>query len=161
MEKRDLYDKNKNVTGKFIYKDDNIPDKYYELIVVIFIKNSADQFLIQRTSVSKGHKWASTGGHPVMGQSSKEGILTEVKEELGIDLPKEKIQYVTTIMKKKHIVDLYYITIDINIENLKLQSSEVESVEWLTRKEIEDLINSKKFHKTHGILFHEIINYLE
>lgn len=74
MEKRDLYDKDKNVTGKTIFKGDPIPSNYYELIVVIFIENDEGKFLIQRTSQSKGHDLASTGGHPIHGQSSFDGI---------------------------------------------------------------------------------------
>ena len=161
MEKRDLYDKNKNVTGKTIFKDDPIPTHYYELIVVIFIENDEGKFLIQRTSQEKGHKLSSTGGHPIHGQSSLDGIIMEVQEELGYTLAKEDVQYVVTVTRNKHIVDLYYTKQNINIEDLVLQASEVESVTWLTREEIEEFINNKEFQKSHGKLFHELIKYLD
>lgn len=161
MEKRDLYDKDKNVTGRTIFKGDPIPPNYYELVVVIFIENDEGKFLIQRTSKAKGHELASTGGHPIHGQSSIEGILMEVQEELGYTLLKEDIKFVTTVTRNKHIVDLYYTKQNINIDDLLLQASEVESVTWLTREEIEKLINNKEFHKNHGILFHELLKHLD
>ena len=46
MEKRDLYDINKNLTGETIYKGEQIPKDRYILVVLIFIQNSKGEFLI-------------------------------------------------------------------------------------------------------------------
>lgn len=46
MEKRDLYDINRKLTGKTIYKDEEVPDGNYILVVLAFIKNSKNEFLI-------------------------------------------------------------------------------------------------------------------
>ena len=81
MEKRDLYDKDKNLTGKTIYKNFPIPKGYYILVVLIFIQNSEGKFLIQKRSKLKNGKFATTGGHPKAGETSIEGAITEVKEE--------------------------------------------------------------------------------
>ena len=40
MEKRDLYDFNRNLTGKTIFKGDPIPDNNYIIVVLVFIQNS-------------------------------------------------------------------------------------------------------------------------
>ena len=47
MEKRDLYDINRNLTGETIYKGDSIPDGKFILVVLSFIQNSKGEFLIQ------------------------------------------------------------------------------------------------------------------
>ena len=39
MEKRDLYDENKKLTGKTIFKDEEIPENYYILVVVLLLQN--------------------------------------------------------------------------------------------------------------------------
>lgn len=88
-------------------------------------------------------------------------VLMEFQEELGYSLSKNEVKYITTVKRKKHIVDLYYTKQNINIDELELQASEVESVTWLTREEIEEFIDNKEFHKNHGILFHELIKYLD
>lgn len=46
----------------------------------MFIQNSAGKFLIQKRSEEKNGKFATMGGHPKSGESSIEGILTEVEE---------------------------------------------------------------------------------
>ena len=40
MEKRDLYNENKELTGKTIYKNEEIPEGYFILMVVAFIENN-------------------------------------------------------------------------------------------------------------------------
>lgn len=64
MEKRDLYDENRNLTGKMIFKNFPIPNGYYILVVLIFIQNTEGKFLIQKRSKIKNGKFATTGGHP-------------------------------------------------------------------------------------------------
>ena len=79
MEKRDLYDENKILTGKTIYKGQEVPKGRYYITVVVFIQNDKDEFLIQKRVAKKDGKWATTGGHPVSGKTSKQGIITEIK----------------------------------------------------------------------------------
>ncbi len=47
MEKRDLYDKDRNLADKTIFKNFPIPKGHYILVVLIFIQNSEGKFLIQ------------------------------------------------------------------------------------------------------------------
>ncbi len=56
MEKRDLYDENKKLTGLSIYKDEEIPKNNYILIVVLISQNEENKFLIQkRSKIKDGH----------------------------------------------------------------------------------------------------------
>ena len=48
MEKRDLYDKNRNLIGKTIYKGESVPEGSYIIVVLIYIQNSKGEFLIQK-----------------------------------------------------------------------------------------------------------------
>ena len=61
MEKRDLYDADRNLTGETIFKGEKIPENKYILVVLSFIENSDGKFLIQKRSVQKNGKFASTG----------------------------------------------------------------------------------------------------
>ena len=53
MEYRDLYDKNRNLTGKTIAKDEKTPEGYYILIVVCFMENTEGKFLMQKDPYKK------------------------------------------------------------------------------------------------------------
>lgn len=161
MEKRDLYDRNKKLTGKFIYKGDKVPKDSYYAVVVIFIQNSEDSFLIQKRSAVKGGKWATTGGHPKAGETSITGLYTEVAEELGLDISNESnIELFKTIFDEDCFVDLYYLKKDINIDSLKLQEEEVSDVMWATKDEIETLIINNEFHNSHIKMYRDCLDYL-
>ncbi len=106
----------------------------------------------------KGGKWATTGGYPKSGESSLEGIITEVKEELGITINNP------ILFKQAHgkdtICDLYYIRKNIDIENIKIQQEEVDNVKWASIEEIEHLMQNNKFNKGHYMMFKDCLNFL-
>ena len=56
-EKRSLYDKNSNLTEKFYFKGDKIPENYYPMVVMVAIQNSKGEFLMQKRVESKGGDW--------------------------------------------------------------------------------------------------------
>lgn len=164
MEKRDLYDKNKNLTGKTIFKNFPIPNGCYILVVLIFIQNSDGKFLIQKRSKIKNGKFATTGGHPKSGQTSLEGAITEVKEEIGLDISNKDIKLFFSGKSDttKVFCDDYYMKMDIpNIENLKLQKSEVDSIYWFSVDEIKKLMQEGKFFASHYDDFEILLNWLE
>ena len=151
MEKRDLYDINRNLTGETIYKGESIPPDRYILVVLSFIQNSDGKFLIQKRSKIKDGKYASTGGHPKSGETSLQGIITEVKEELGLTIFPNELNLIFSGREDSEQVffDIYYLKKDFDISNLVLQKDEVESVEWFSMKEIKELINNGLFLKNH------------
>ena len=53
MEVRDLYDKDRNLTGETILKGEQIPENRYIIVMLIFIQNSEGKFLIQKRSKQK------------------------------------------------------------------------------------------------------------
>lgn len=163
MEKRDLYDEERKLTGETIFKGEAIPDGKYIVVVLTYIQNSDGKFLIQKRSKIKNGKYATTGGHPKSGESSIEGIITEVKEEIGLEIKKEdlRVYYSGKSDDEKVFWDDYYIKMDIDdIESLKLQESEVESVQWFSADEIKELMRQGKFFKNHYEEFEILINWL-
>lgn len=160
MEKRDLYDENKKLTGETIFKGETIPKGRYYITVVIFIQNEAGEFLIQKRVMKKDGRWATTGGHPVSGESSKQGIITEIKEELGIDVKSENIQLFKTIKTEDDFVDLYYLKENVNIENVVVQQEEVEKAKWASIEEIKNMIQNDEFSESHTEFFGMCLEFL-
>lgn len=160
MEKRDLYDKEKNLTRETIYKGDKVPSGRYYITVLAWIQNDDGKFLIQKRALKKDGKWSTTGGHPVSGQTSEQGIYTEIKEELGLDLRNEKIKLFKTIKTEDDFVDLYYIKANVNINNIVLQEEEVENVKWATTSEIEKMISNGEFSESHAEFYNYCMKYL-
>jgi 8-oxo-dGTP diphosphatase len=159
MEKRDLYDKNRVLTDRVFYKGDNVPDGYYFMTVVVWIENSKGELLIQKRTESKNGMYGTTGGHPKSGESSCEGLLTEIKEELGLDLSDYDFELITTMKSHRRFLDIYYVKADIDIKECILQDDEVESVKWMNGEEIHKLIDDNKFMSSHVSMYEEYLKY--
>lgn len=129
------------------------------MMVVIFIQNNNNEFLIQKRSLDKGGKWATTGGHPKSGESSLQGIITEVKEELGIKINNPIL--FKQANGKNTICDLYYIKDDIDISKITIQKEEVENVKWASIDEINNLMNNGEFNKGHYMMFKDCLDFLD
>ena len=80
MERRDLYDENRQLLNKTIEKGEKIPTGCFILVVMAFIENQEGKYLVQKRSELKGGEWSFTGGHPKHGESSLDGVKTEVLE---------------------------------------------------------------------------------
>ena len=130
----------------------------------MFIQNSEGEFLIQKRSEIKNGKYATTGGHPKSGENSVQGIISEVKEEIGLELNPNDLQlYYTGKSDFERVFwDDYYIKIDIDdIKSLTLQKEEVESVCWLSIDEIYSLMKENKFLKNHYEEFEILFKWLK
>lgn len=160
MEYLDLYDENRNLTGeKVLRSKDMVPTlgKYIS-IVIVFIENSEGKFLIQKTSKEKGSVFATTGGLVKSGSTPDDTIVTEIKEELGINIDINELKLVKTIKRGFAFQDTYYLKKDIDINELTLQKEEVEYVEWLSVDEINNLIKNEEFRKGNVEPFKYITN---
>lgn len=142
-------------------KGQDYPRNRKILVVAIWIQNQKGEFLIQKRSEQKDGKWATTGGHPTTGQSSLEGIITEVQEEIGLDISYEHVILFDSNYDEKVFCDLYYLNKEVDSEALVLQKEEVSEVKWATIEEIENLYRLHQFKKSHYEMFHICLDYLK
>lgn len=147
----DIYDKNKQKTGKLIKRGELLKEDEYHLIVHIWIKNSKGEFLIQQRSetVKNPLVWSATGGSVVAGEDSYTGAIREVKEELGLDLTNHNGYLFDSSLyeedNQKYWCDTYLYFIDLDINTLKLQEEEVKQVKYEKMEIIKEMMNNKQF----------------
>ena len=159
-ELRDLYDINSNKTNKTYRKGDLIPEGYYPMVVMVVIRNSNGEFLMQKRVESKGGDWGVTGGHPKSGETPIEGIITEVKEELGLDFSKENFIEYDSGCDGKDCYKMYFVTKDININDITIQQEELSEVRWFTMDELKGMVNSGELNENQIACFNKVCNYL-
>ena len=164
MEKRDLYDKDRKLTGKTVFKGEETPEGSYIIVCLAFIQNSDGKFLIQKRSERKNGLYATTGGHPKSGEDSLQGTITEVEEDIGLKLKPEQLElYFGGRSEEERVFwDDYYVKIDIDdISKLMLQEEEVAGLEWFTEEEIHQLMREGKFFKNHYEEFEILVDWLK
>ena len=159
-ELRDLYDINSNKTNKTYRKGDLIPEGYYPMVVMVVIRNSKGEFLMQKRVETKGGDWGVTGGHPKSGETPIEGIITEVKEELGLDFSKEDFIEYDSGCDGKDCYKMYFVTKNININDITIQQEELSKVRWFTMDELKGMVNSGELNEDQIACFNKVCNYL-
>lgn len=92
MELWDLYTEDRVKTGETHIRGNALPKDKYHLVVNVWIKNSNGKYLISQRSETKSVnplKYECVGGSVLKDESSIDGAVREVKEEVGIDLKPE------------------------------------------------------------------------
>ena len=107
----------------------------YKLSCFVWIINDENQILIQQrlaTAKKCPNMWSTTGGGAKAGEDSITGTLTELKEELGINLSKEDLTFIGSFIRFNDFVEIFVANINIDINNVKIAKDEVQNVEWVT-----------------------------
>lgn len=149
MELWDIYDIDRNKTGRTIQRGETLAGGDYHLVVHVCIFNAKGQMLIQqRQSFKEGwpNLWDITvGGSAVSGESSQTAAEREVLEELGIRLDLQGVRPHFTIQFGDGFDDIYLIEQEVDLSGLKLQYEEVQDAKWADREEVLELLKKGAF----------------
>ncbi len=113
--------------------------------VHVVVINSRGEILVQKRQADKdvfSDMWdISCAGHLEPYESSRDGGVRELKEELGIDVSGAKLELLFRLnvsvtakgglIKDNEIGDVYLLRMDLAVENLVIQESEVSEVKWM------------------------------
>lgn len=161
MEYWDLYDKNKNKINKTVKRGDTLKEGEFHLVANAWVKNSKGEFLISQRAAHRSHSlmWECTGGSAVCGETSLDAAVRELKEELNVDVLKEKGKYIGSTLRYypncDDILEVWLFSKDVDINSVKIQE-EVNDVKWATSQEIHNLCENNKFEA--NAFFQEIID---
>ena len=90
MEYWDIYDKNKQKTGRTMKRNDwRLKDEEYHLTVLGIVVRPDGKFLITKRVMTKNWApgwWEVPGGGVQAGEESREAVNREILEETGLDV---------------------------------------------------------------------------
>ncbi len=149
MELVDLYDENRVPLGRVAERHAKKGQGEYRMVVHVCIFNSLGQLLIQRRSPEKTvwpELWdVSVGGGVDAGETSRQGAVREVSEELGYDLDLTGLRPAVTVNFEGGFDDFFVVTRDLDLQGLRLQKEEVSDVRWVTLEESLDMLDRGEF----------------
>lgn len=155
MELWDIYDRNKQKTGRTMKRNDwCLKDGEYHLTVLGVIARSDGRFLITQRVMTKswapGH-WEVSGGAAIAGESSREAVNREVLEETGLDVSHAEGGYLFSYHRENpgegdnYFVDIYRFILDFDESDLHLQEAETLGYRLATPAEIKALADQGIF----------------
>ena len=118
MELWDIYDENKQRTGRTMVRNDwNMADDEFHLTVIGVVVRPDGKYLITKRSEDKSWApgwWEIPGGGVTAGEESEDAIKREILEETGLDVSNAQGGYVFSYRRDNHqeknnyFVDIYY-----------------------------------------------------
>ena len=155
MEYWDIYDANKNRTGRLMKRNDwCLKDGEYHLSVLGVVARPDGRYLITKRVMTKAWApgwWEVSGGAAQAGEESYDAVLREVREETGLDVSNAEGGYVFTYHRENpgegdnYFVDVYRFVLDFKEEDLKLQTEETDGYRLATTEEIKALADQGIF----------------
>ena len=149
MEYWDIYDKNKQKTGRTMKRNDwCLKDDEYHLTVLGVVARPDGRFLITQRVMTKAWApswWEVSGGAAMAGEESLDAVLREVKEETGLDVSGAQGGYMFSYHRENpgegdnYFVDIYRFVLDFDEKDLKLQDAETLGYKLATADEIREL----------------------
>ncbi|MGE7952008.1 NUDIX hydrolase [Lysinibacillus xylanilyticus] len=147
MEVWDVYDKNRSKTNKSHVRGAKLADGDYHIVVHVWIRNNKGEILLTKRHKDKSfpNLWECPGGSILAGESSLDGVIREVKEEIGINLSRSNGKMIKSERRDAYndFYDVWLFDQSFEIPETVLQEDEVSDIKWVTKSELENMYNSK------------------
>ena len=148
MEFWDIYDENKQRTGRTMKRNDwCLKDGEYHLTVLGVVRHTDGRFLISKRVMTKAWApgwWEVSGGGVMAGEDSIDAVKREIIEETGLDVTGWDGGYMFTYKRENpgegdnYFVDVYRFTADFDEKDIHMQEEETEGYKLATLEEIEE-----------------------
>jgi len=149
MEIVDVYDENRQATGRTMERYADPSSGSYRTVVHVCVFNRTGAMLIQKRVKEKRiwpERWDVTiGGGVDQGETSRQAAEREFREELGYPLDLRGFRPALTVNFEGGFDDFYLLIRDIDLGELTLQREEVSEVRWATIPEILGMVDREEF----------------
>ena len=146
MEYGDIYDADRNLTGRLHRRGTPWKRGEYGLIVCVWVYDGKGKILLTQRAPEKSFPgtWENSGGAAQAGETSRQAIARELYEETGIRAAEEDFELLATRRDRDSFFDFYCLRNDTKLEDIVLQEGETTDVRWATFSQIHQMIWEKK-----------------
>ncbi len=146
MELNDIYDENRNLTGRVHQRGTPWKPGEYGLVVCVWVYDGLGHLLLTRRAKEKSFAgtWENSGGAVKAGETSRRAIARELFEETGIRAEPEEFEYLDTDRDRNVFYDHYCIQRRVRLKDIVLLPGETDDVMWASFGKIHWMIRTGK-----------------
>lgn len=147
---------------------------WHKAIVVQIISTDNKRVLLQKRSANKRmwpNLWdVASGGHVLTGELGYQAGIREAKEELGVDLKRDELEFIGATTSEniqkdiinRHYNEYYIVHKDIDLNDITIQEDEVQEVKWFNVEELKKRVDNNFEGLTDKVeLWHYLIKYFD
>ena len=144
MELNDIYDKDRNRTGKVHRRGTPWKKGDYGLVVCVWVYDGKGNILLTRRAKEKSFAgtWENSGGAAQAGEDSRQAIARELYEETGIRAAEAEFELLSTARDRTAFYDFYCLKRDVPVEQIVLQPGETDAAQWASFAKIHEMIEA-------------------
>ena len=155
MEFNDVYDENRNLTGKVHARGTPWEAGEYGVVVCVWVYDGRGHLLLTRRAKEKSFPgtWENSGGAAKAGETSLEAIVRELYEETGIRAEPEEFELLDSDRERNIFYDHYCLRKAVKIKDVTLLPGETDDVMWASFGKVRWMIRTGKICKIIGNQF--------
>lgn len=144
MEYNDIYNENRELTGRVHLRGTPWLVGEFGLVVCVWVHDGHGRILMTRRAPEKtfAGTWENSGGAAKAGEDSITAICRELWEETGIRAGTEEFQLLRTVRDKNTFFDHYCLKCQVPVEQIVLLPGETDDAKWVTFEEIHRMIET-------------------
>ena len=151
----DIYDKDRNLTGRVHRRGTPWQPGEYGVVVCVWVYDGQGHLLLTRRAKGKSFAgtWENSGGAVKAGENSREAIARELFEETGIRAEPEEFEFLDTDCDRNIFYDHYCIKRKVALKNIVLLPGETDACMWASFGKVRWMIHTGKICKIIGKQF--------
>ena len=155
MEFNDIYDQNRNLTGRVHRRGTPWGPEEYGVVVCVWVYDGSGHLLLTRRAKGKSFAgtWENSGGAAKAGETSRQAIARELFEETGIQADPEEFEFLDTDRERNIFYDHYCLRRKVRLNEIVLQPGETDDAMWASFGKVHWMIRSGKICKIIGNQF--------
>lgn len=141
----DIYDAGRRRTGRVQRRGKPMKHGEYGLVVCVWVSNGAGRLLLTKRAPEKKsfpNTWENSGGSAWAGETSRQAIARELREETGIRAPEEAFRLLESARGGEAFFDFYFLCCPAPLPEIVLQPGETSDAKWVTLDEVREMIRS-------------------
>lgn len=146
MEFNDIYDKDRNLTGRIHKRGTPWRRGEYGLVVCVWVYDGCGKVLLTRRAPQKTYAgtWENSGGAAQAGETSRKAIARELFEETGIRAGEDEFELIGSDRDRNAFYDFYCIKRQTPLGQIVLLPGETDDAKWVTLEEVHEMIRRKE-----------------
>ena len=156
MEWNDVYDENRNLTGRVHKRGTPWGPGEYGLVVCVWVYDGNGRILLTRRAKGKSFAgtWENSGGAAQAGETSRQAIARELFEETGIRAEEGEFELLDTDRDRNTFYDFYCLKRNVALKDIVLLPGETDDVQWASFGKIHWMIRTRKICRIIAHQFH-------